>query len=173
MSTRREPPVPAGLRDPARRDPARLLAELNVSQAELAARAGLSTKHVNQIMQGMAPITLETAIVLERITGMPASFWNRREADYREGLLRAKPRVLTAEDETWLASLPIKELQKRGRAPGRKDQADSSTPSCLSSASPTAKRTSGSGGPRSPRSGDRTPSRAARRGRLVAAHRAD
>jgi len=38
------------------------LAEMNLSQAELAARAGLSTKHVNQIMQGIAPITLETAI---------------------------------------------------------------------------------------------------------------
>src|SRR5258708_22230163 len=81
------------------------LTELNLSQAELAARAGLSTKHVNQIMQGLAPITLETAIVLERITGMPASFWNRREADYREGLLRAKPRALTKEDEQWLKSM--------------------------------------------------------------------
>ena len=67
------------------------LTEMNLSQAELAARAGISTKHVNQIMQGNAPITLETAVVLERITGVPASFWNRREADYREALLRSKP----------------------------------------------------------------------------------
>lgn len=98
------------------------LAELNVSQAELAARAGLSTKHVNQMIQGLAPITLETAIVLERITGMPASFWNRREADYREGLLRATPRTLTDDDEAWLRSLPIKELQKRQRVPAGKDR---------------------------------------------------
>jgi HTH-type transcriptional regulator / antitoxin HigA len=98
------------------------LAELNVSQTELAARAGLSTKHVNQIMQGLAPITLETAIVLERITGMPASFWNRREADYREGLLRGKRRTLTDEDEAWLRSLPIKELQKRNKLPIEKDR---------------------------------------------------
>jgi HTH-type transcriptional regulator / antitoxin HigA len=98
------------------------LAELNVSQTELAARAGLSTKHVNQIMQGLAPITLETAIVLERITGMPASFWNRREADYREGLLRGKQRTLTDEDEAWLRSLPIKELQKRNKLPIEKDR---------------------------------------------------
>lgn len=98
------------------------LAEMNLSQAELAARAGMSTKHVNQIIQGHAPITLETAVVLERITGMPASFWNRREADYREALLRAKPRELTAEDEKWLASLPLKELQKRGRLPEERDR---------------------------------------------------
>jgi HTH-type transcriptional regulator/antitoxin HigA len=98
------------------------LAALDLSQAELAARANLSAKHVNQIMQGIAPITLETAIILERITGMPASFWNRREADYREGLLRSTPRVLTDEDVTWLASLPIKELQQRKRLPLEKDR---------------------------------------------------
>ncbi|MCU1463242.1 MAG: putative plasmid maintenance system, antidote protein, partial [Acidimicrobiales bacterium] len=93
------------------------LAELNLSQTEVATRANLSTKHVNQIIQGGAPITLETAIVLERITGLPASYWNRREADYREGLLRSKSRVLTEDDEKWLRSLPIKELQKRDKLP--------------------------------------------------------
>jgi HTH-type transcriptional regulator/antitoxin HigA len=98
------------------------LAEMNLSQAELAARAGLSTKHVNQIIKGTAPITPETAIVLERITGVPASVWNRREADYRERLLRAKPRVLSAEDERWLSSLPIKELQRRARLPSERDR---------------------------------------------------
>jgi HTH-type transcriptional regulator/antitoxin HigA len=98
------------------------LAEMNLSQAELAARAGLSTKHVNQIMFGSAPITLETAVVLDRITGIPASVWNRREADYREALLRAKVRELTPEDEAWLASLPIKELQKRHHLPVERDK---------------------------------------------------
>lgn len=93
------------------------LAEMNLSQAELAMRAGLSTKHVNQIIQGFAPITMETAIALDRITGIPASVWNRREADYRERLVRSQPRTLPDEDEAWLASLPVRELQKRGRLP--------------------------------------------------------
>jgi HTH-type transcriptional regulator / antitoxin HigA len=97
------------------------LAELNLSQAELAARAGLSTKHVNQIMQGVAPITLETAIALDRITGVPASIWNRREADYREALLRSRPRELTDTDRAWLNGLPIAELKKRGCLPNEKD----------------------------------------------------
>jgi HTH-type transcriptional regulator / antitoxin HigA len=99
-----------------------LLAEQSLSQADLAARAGLSTKHINQILQGIAPITLETSIVLERVAGMPASFWNRREADYRETLLRQKQRTLSDADEEWLSSLPIKELQARGKLPRRKDQ---------------------------------------------------
>lgn len=98
-----------------------VIAQQSVSQAELASRAGLSTKHVNQIMQGLAPITLETSIVLERVTGVPASFWNRREADYRERLLKAKSRTLDKADEKWLKSLPIKELQDRGKLPREKD----------------------------------------------------
>lgn len=97
------------------------LSELNISQAELAIRSGLSAKHVNQIMQGLAPITLETALALERITGVPASLWNRRETDYREAQLRARTRMLTAEDEAWLSSLPLKELQKRERLPAERD----------------------------------------------------
>jgi HTH-type transcriptional regulator/antitoxin HigA len=99
-----------------------LIAEQSVSQAELAARAGLSTKHVNQILQGVAPITLETAIVLERVTGMPASFWNRREADYREALLRTKEQTLDDADLEWLGSLPIKELQQRELIPQSKER---------------------------------------------------
>lgn len=98
------------------------LAELNVTQAELAARASISSKHINQIMQGNAPITPETALILERVTGTPASFWNRREADYRETLLRTTPKTLSPEDEQWLKSLPVKELQKRGRLPRVSDR---------------------------------------------------
>lgn len=97
------------------------LAEMNLTQAELAARAGLSAKHVNQIMQGIAPITLETAVSLERITGVPAKVWNRREADYREALLRSKPHSLTDQEQAWLDQLPTKELSKRGYLPEEKD----------------------------------------------------
>lgn len=98
------------------------IAELNVTQTELAARASISNKHINQIMQGHAPITPETAIILERITGTPASFWNRREADYREALLRITPKVLSVNDEEWLKSLPLKELQQRHWLPTVKDR---------------------------------------------------
>jgi HTH-type transcriptional regulator/antitoxin HigA len=62
-------------------------------------------------------------MILERITGIAASFWNRREADFREHRFRMSPRSLTDEDEKWLRSLPIKELQKRSRIPVEKDRA--------------------------------------------------
>ena len=93
------------------------IAELSVTQAELAARTGLSTKHINQIMQGLAPVTPETAVALERVTNISSLFWNRREADYRSTISKLNPPVVTEADQEWLASMPIKELQKRGKLP--------------------------------------------------------
>ena len=58
--------------------------ELGMTQATLAKRLGLSDKHVSQIINGLEPITQKTAIGLERVTGIPARFWNNREAIYRE-----------------------------------------------------------------------------------------
>ena len=61
---------------------------LGIDQRELARRSDLSAKHVNQIIKGIAPITHETAIRLERVTGVPAGMWNNLEANYREQLAR-------------------------------------------------------------------------------------
>jgi HTH-type transcriptional regulator/antitoxin HigA len=97
------------------------LKQISVSQAELAARAGLSAKHVNQIMQGIAPITAETALILERVTGTPAAVWNRLEADYRAGVLRARPQKLSAADRTWIARFPVSDMQLRGLLPAGGD----------------------------------------------------
>lgn len=98
------------------------LGEIDVSQADLAARSGLSTKHINQIIQGIAPITQETAVILERVTGMPASIWNGLEATYREALVRAKLTELTPDDESWLKRLPLKSLRERGLIPNDTDK---------------------------------------------------
>lgn len=90
------------------------LSELGLTQADLAARTGLSLKHINQIAQGIAPITPETALLLERATPVSARTWNAMEAVYREGLARQHNREHLAKDVDWLHELPIKELAKRG-----------------------------------------------------------
>ena len=74
------------------------LDELGVTQAELAVRTGFTPKHINQIIQGLAPITHETAIMLERVTGTPARIWNFIEAAYRDGLARRTEQPLSPED---------------------------------------------------------------------------
>ena len=88
--------------------------ELEIGKGELALRLGLSAKHVSRIIHGHEPITPETAIGLERVTGVPASFWNAREAIYRERLARIRDGENLQRDLEWLRSIPTGELCKRG-----------------------------------------------------------
>lgn len=62
----------------------------NMTQKELANRIDISKKHVNEIVKGKTPITAETAIKLERVFYLPASFWTNLESNYRESLARLK-----------------------------------------------------------------------------------
>ena len=93
------------------------LIELNITQTDLAARSGLSAKTVNQIIQGVAPLTTETALALERITGTPTAVWSRLESSYREALLRKAEEKLSREDEEWMESLPVRQLIQAGELP--------------------------------------------------------
>lgn len=90
------------------------LEELEMSQSKLAARTGLTLKHVNQIVQGNASITPATALALERATSVPASFWNALEADYQDHKVRAEEVESLAKQSDWLNRMPLADLRKRG-----------------------------------------------------------
>jgi HTH-type transcriptional regulator/antitoxin HigA len=92
----------------------RTLKTLGMSQSDLALRAGISLKHVNQIIQRGAPITHDTALTFEKVTGVQARFWNSLESNYRDRLARFDDRESLAKDADWLKSLPIGELRRRG-----------------------------------------------------------
>ena len=64
------------------------LEAMGMSQAELAHRIGRAKKTVNAIISGKAVITPDTALQLERETGIPAGFWNNRERHYRAYLAK-------------------------------------------------------------------------------------
>ncbi|MDQ1115388.1 HTH-type transcriptional regulator/antitoxin HigA [Microbacterium testaceum] len=66
------------------------LEESSLTQQEAANRLGVSRKHVNEIVNGRAPVTPETALKLERLTGIPADSWVRFEARYRLDLARLR-----------------------------------------------------------------------------------
>lgn len=59
-----------------------------LSQQHVAVLLGCSRKQVNEIVNGRAPITNDTAIRLERVVGIPADSWLRYEAAYRADLAR-------------------------------------------------------------------------------------
>lgn len=63
-----------------------ILEELEMSQAELARRMGRPANKVNQIVQGKKAITADTALELESVLGLPASFWMNREQNYQLAL---------------------------------------------------------------------------------------
>lgn len=95
------------------------LAELHMSQAEFARRTGLTTKHVNQVMQGVASLSAEVAQRLEYATGTPSWWWLRLEADYRDALTRLSQREELAADVAWVDTMPLRELLRQGILPDK------------------------------------------------------
>lgn len=57
--------------------------EQGLSQQQVADMIGSSRKQINEIVNGRAPITSETAMRLQRVVGIPADAWLRYEAAYR------------------------------------------------------------------------------------------
>jgi len=93
-------------------------------QTDLAKRIGRPIKTINEIIKGKAAITAETAIQLERALGVPAEFWNQREANYRAYLASKKELDCLVAQKDWLEQFPIKEMIERGWLQCTNDVAD-------------------------------------------------
>lgn len=91
-----------------------ILEERGMTQAALARRMDRPLKTINEIIRGKAAITPESALQLERVLGVSATFWNRRESLYREYLARCaeEDRLRVAKD--WLEQLPLRDMEKQG-----------------------------------------------------------
>jgi HTH-type transcriptional regulator/antitoxin HigA len=91
----------------------------SVSQSELAARAGLSAKLVNQVVNGKASLTAETADALEFATGVNARIWLTLEAEYRAAERSDKREELlnTEVAREWFRSFDARELIKHHLVP--------------------------------------------------------
>lgn len=90
------------------------LEELGLTQKELAERMGVSKKHVNLLINGRANITAETAVMLESVLGEPASFWMKRDADYRIALARQEALERAKAHADWLQVIPYAEMARLG-----------------------------------------------------------
>lgn len=90
------------------------LLEVNgMSQLDLADKTGINKKTINEIIKGKAPITTATALKLEYVFNIPASFWNNLESGYREALERKKDMESIKDDEKYLDNIPYAEMAKR------------------------------------------------------------
>jgi HTH-type transcriptional regulator / antitoxin HigA len=99
-----------------------VLSTRGMSQAQLAERTGRPTKTINEIVKGKAAITPETALQFELVLGVPASFWNNREQQYREALARQRENESLASQIAWLDKIPYKAMAKRGWIPESGDK---------------------------------------------------
>lgn len=83
---------------------------LDITQAELARRTGRTVKLINEIIKGKAPISAETAIQLDKVLGIPASFWNNLEKNYQEEISERKHKKELESCTDWLKKFPIKNM---------------------------------------------------------------
>jgi HTH-type transcriptional regulator/antitoxin HigA len=93
------------------------LETIGMSQAELARRMGRPVKTINEIIQKKAAITAETALQLEQVLNIPASFWLQREQQYREALARLAEEQRLESQVDWLKEFPVREMMRRGWIP--------------------------------------------------------
>jgi addiction module HigA family antidote len=87
---------------------------LGMTQAEVAERLGIAEPTLNKIINGKAPISQDTSLALEKVTGINAGFWNRAEANYREFLARQKEQESLTRAKSWLKEFPLKAMQEKG-----------------------------------------------------------
>ena len=100
------------------------ITERGISQAELAERAGRPKKTINEIINGKAELTPETALQLERVLGIPAHFWNNRERRYREALARSEESRRLEQQVDYLQQIPYKAMVKADWLPGAEEPVD-------------------------------------------------
>lgn len=100
------------------------LDDLGMTQAELADRMGLAKKTINEIIKGKAPITIETALKLERTLGRPAHFWSNLERQYQEDRLRIDKQQRIQSDLEWLEKVPVAAMTNLGWIPKLKNKAE-------------------------------------------------
>lgn len=101
---------------------AEVLDDRSMTQAELAQRMGRPKKTINEIVNGKAELTPETAIQLESVLGIPAAFWNNFESNYRGYLARVAEEARLAAHAAWPDRFPLGEMYTYGWIAPRPDR---------------------------------------------------
>ncbi len=92
----------------------RSLEREGMSQKNLSERTGLTEKHISQIINGEASVTVETALLLENALGGTASFWINLEKNYQETIARLEKVESLVKEIPLMSKFPYSELVKRG-----------------------------------------------------------
>jgi HTH-type transcriptional regulator/antitoxin HigA len=85
-----------------------------LTQAELALRTGMSTKHVNQLMTGTATVSPKVAWILERALGVDADLVLALDARYQAHKVRLTSMADLESLVPWALKFPLRELRRLG-----------------------------------------------------------
>ena len=97
---------------------------MGMTQAQLAARMDCTEKHITGIIKGKSPISEETALKLERVLGIDASFWRNLEHQYRRYLAEKEEREQLSSQKEWLKKFPVRDMISLGWIDKHKDPVD-------------------------------------------------
>lgn len=86
-----------------------------MTQADFALRAGVSEKHVSQIISGKAGISEQMALLIERVVGGGAAMWVNLDSAWRLQEARKKLAEHDAAETEWTTQFPVRELRARGQ----------------------------------------------------------
>lgn len=93
---------------------AEVLEDLGMSQADLARRMGRPEQMVSEILGGAKRLTPDTALQLERVTGVPANVWTGLEEEYQLTKARASAREQVAGESALVDLETYRELARLG-----------------------------------------------------------
>lgn len=81
-----------------------------MTQKEFAQRMDMSEKHISNLINGKVELTIEMALRLEDVFGIPASFWSNLERIYREKLVRVEHELTLENDEEITKKFPYSKM---------------------------------------------------------------
>ena len=93
------------------------MSERGLKQAEVAARLGIHTSVLSDLIHGKRRITPETARSLELVLGIPMAFWLKAEARYSEHQARNEESHRYAEWVPWAKRFPLIDMMNQGWMP--------------------------------------------------------
>lgn len=99
-----------------------VLEDLGMSQADLARRLGRPEQAVSEILNGAKRITSETALQLERVTGVPAHVWTALEEEFQLTTARSLAQEQMASESTMVDLETYRVLARLGFVASTRDR---------------------------------------------------
>lgn len=93
------------------------LSEMGMSIKEFALRTGKPEKTIIAVLNEESSLTPEMAVLFEKVTNIPGSFWINKQARYNEYIARVKQEEALKASLDWAKEFPYAEMAKNNWVP--------------------------------------------------------